>query len=72
VRWEFGTIQPSANLIHRYQSYNAFGEIASETDGNGNTTNLSYNTLGKMVRKLDPLAEITYANGYVATVRNLV
>ncbi|ALN60394.1 Rhs family protein [Lysobacter enzymogenes] len=72
VRWEFGTIQPSANLIHRYQSYNAFGEIASETDGNGNTTNLSYNTLGKMVKKLDPLAEITYANGYVATVRNLV
>ncbi|WP_168356190.1 deaminase domain-containing protein [Lysobacter enzymogenes] len=71
VRWEFGTIQPSANLIHRYQSYNAFGEIASETDGNGNTTDLIYNTLGKMVKKLDPLAEITYANGFRASVRNL-
>ncbi|WP_394539177.1 deaminase domain-containing protein [Lysobacter enzymogenes] len=72
VRWEFGTIQPSANLIHRYQSYNAFGEIASETDGNGNTTDLRYNTLGKMVKKLDPLAEITYANGFKTSVRNSV
>ncbi|ALN89264.1 hypothetical protein [Lysobacter gummosus] len=64
VRWEFGTIQPSANLIHRYQSYNAFGEIANETDGRGNATTLIYNTLGKMVRKTDPEAWITRANGF--------
>ncbi|WP_124553669.1 LysM peptidoglycan-binding domain-containing protein [Methylophilus methylotrophus] len=51
------------NNIQRTQSYNAFGEIVSETDGRGNVTSYTYNTMGAMVKKTDPTVSITLANG---------
>lgn len=64
ARWVYEVPQASDRVIHRKQTYNAFGEIASETDGNDGTTTLSYNTLGKLVRKTDPKVRVTRANGY--------
>ena len=40
--------------ITRSQTYNAFGEVVQEIDGNGHITDLSYNTQGKLVQKQDP------------------
>ncbi|PKB13885.1 LysM peptidoglycan-binding domain-containing protein [Janthinobacterium sp. 64] len=49
--------------IHRQQAYNAFGEIASETDGQDNVVALSYNTAGKLTRKEAPMTTIALENG---------
>jgi|GEM_PF-475336 YD repeat-containing protein len=49
--------------IHRQQAYNAFGEIASETDGRNNVVTLSYNTAGKLTRKEAPMTTIALENG---------
>ncbi|MED5595887.1 GH-E family nuclease [Janthinobacterium sp. P210006] len=49
--------------IHRQQAYNAFGEIASETDGRNNVVTLSYNTAGKLTRKDAPMTTIALENG---------
>ncbi|MGY1490817.1 LysM peptidoglycan-binding domain-containing protein, partial [Methylobacillus pratensis] len=54
--------------IERKQSYNAFGEVESETDGRGNVTSFTYNTLGNLVLKRDPQVEATLANGYQQTI----
>jgi len=62
--WEIKNFEPSSLTIHRRQEYNAFGEIAREIDGRGNATTLSYNTLGKLTRKTDPLVWVTRANGF--------
>ncbi|QQP94346.1 LysM peptidoglycan-binding domain-containing protein [Lysobacter enzymogenes] len=62
--WEIKNFEPSSLTIHRRQEYNAFGEIAREIDGRGNATALSYNTLGKLTRKTDPLVWVTRANGF--------
>jgi YD repeat-containing protein len=51
--------------ILRRQSYNAFGEVLNETDGNGNVTSFAYNTMGKLIRKTDPQVSITTASGQV-------
>jgi YD repeat-containing protein len=53
--------------IHLKQSYNAFGEVIQEIDGNGNATDFTYNTLGKMLLKRDPKTDITLSNGFVQT-----
>ena len=67
--------------IHRLQSFNAFGEIASETSGRYNpgstdpyynsksnwTTNFTYNTEGKLIRKSNPLVDVTDENGVTST-----
>ncbi|MEZ0604617.1 LysM peptidoglycan-binding domain-containing protein [Paraburkholderia sp. IW21] len=50
--------------IDRRQTHNAFGEVSSETDGNGNTTVLQYNSLGNLVLKREPAVSVTLANGY--------
>ncbi len=56
----------SSNLaVRRKQEVNAFGEVISETDGNGNRTDLEYNTLGKLTRKTDPTVSVTLVNGFV-------
>lgn len=66
VEW---VIQPSSkdSVIVRKQSYNAFGEIDSETDGRLNVTHFKYNTLGLLVEKQDPITSITLANGFIKT-----
>ena len=72
----------AAYTIHRQQTHNAFGEIASETDGRGYsegnankalrdqyTTTLEYNTQGQLTRKIAPQVQITLANGYQQLAR---
>ncbi|KAG9609068.1 hypothetical protein KCV01_g4047, partial [Aureobasidium melanogenum] len=69
VHWVVGGINNRQATVHRSQAWNAFGEIVSETDGNGHTTDLAYNTLGKLTTRTEAAVTITYANGYQALVR---
>jgi len=41
------------------KSYNAFGEVASETDGRGYTTTYTYNTMGKVTAQILPQVDST-------------
>jgi YD repeat-containing protein len=65
--YEAGSTSTEA-LIHHNQHYNAFGEVDAETDARNYTTNLAYNTLGKMVRKDDPSVSVTLANGFQSVI----
>ncbi|MHA3081857.1 LysM peptidoglycan-binding domain-containing protein [Acinetobacter sp. ANC 5383] len=65
TKWTINGSGSEQNQIIRSQSYNAFGEIISETDGNGNTTTLSYNTLGKLTKKTSPKVDIRKTDGSV-------
>lgn len=59
----------STQTLTRSQSYNAFGEVASETDARGYTTNYTYNTMGRVTRKEAPSVGVTAENGAVTTLR---
>ncbi|WP_390342926.1 hypothetical protein ACFJIS_21260 [Variovorax boronicumulans] len=54
--------------IQRRQTYDAFGQIDSETDGRTNITSLVYNALGQLIDKRGPATSITLANGQKQTV----
>ena len=69
VYWYISISPDPAVKIDRTQSYNAFGEIASETDGRGYTTNLSYNVEGKLVAKQDPFVTSVDEYNSPTTVR---
>ncbi|WP_447726042.1 phage tail tip lysozyme [Sphingomonas koreensis] len=45
------------------REYNAFGEVVSETDTFGKTTSLTYNAMGRLLRKEGPAVEVTYEHG---------
>ncbi len=45
------------------RSYNAFGEVATETDARGYTITYTYNAMGRMVRSESPGVQITNENG---------
>lgn len=64
-KWMINGSGSEQNQIIRRQDHNAFGEIISETDGNGNTIALSYNTLGKLTEKKLPTVDIRKADGSV-------
>jgi YD repeat-containing protein len=51
------------------RSYNGFGEVASETDVLNNTTNYTYNVMGRLVRSESPTVQITNENGGTQYVR---
>jgi YD repeat-containing protein len=55
------------NTIKRSQAYNAFGQVATETDGRGNVTSYAYNTMGAMTKKIATAVSITKENGEVTT-----
>jgi YD repeat-containing protein len=67
--WVITGVESTTNVIRRRQTYNAFGEVDSETDGRNNTTNLYYNTLGALVRRLDPTTDVTGENGVTTRAR---
>lgn len=46
--------------IHRSRSYNAFGEVVSETDPRGYVTDFIYNTMGRIIEQRRP--EVAYTN----------
>jgi YD repeat-containing protein len=56
-------------LIRHQRSYNAFGEVASETDARGNVTNYTYNTMGRVIKKENPTVSVTAENGGISSVR---
>lgn len=58
-RLSAGTVQ---NLTSS-RSYNAFGDVVSETNAAGATTTYSYNNIGRMIRSEGPTVEITLENG---------
>ncbi|KAK47825.1 hypothetical protein BG58_41110 [Caballeronia jiangsuensis] len=68
IKWVIGGLNQTDITVHRSQTHNAFGEVSSETDGNGNVTTLSYNTKGYLTSKADPLTIVTLANGYVTSM----
>jgi YD repeat-containing protein len=53
--------------ITHSRTYNAFGEVVSETDANLNTTLFKYNTLGKLIERDDPAVSWTDENGTITT-----
>jgi YD repeat-containing protein len=69
IRWALDTATASQFLIHRSQNHNAFGDISSETDGRGNTTDLVYNTEGKLTQKIAPLVGVTNETGVTTNAR---
>lgn len=50
------------------RTYNAFGEVASETAPNGGVTTFTYNTLGKAITVQRPQVSITTETGTTQTV----
>jgi YD repeat-containing protein len=47
--------------------YDAFGDVIQSTDGNGNVTNYTYSTLGKMLTRQLPSVSYTQSNGTVSS-----
>jgi YD repeat-containing protein len=47
------------------QTYNAFGEVATQTDAAGNMTTLAYNTMGRVIQKTMPQVSYTDESGAV-------
>lgn len=50
------------------QAFNAFGDVTSQTDARGNTTNYSYDALGDMVQKTAPQVTVVGENGVATSV----
>ncbi|HEX8623379.1 MAG TPA: LysM peptidoglycan-binding domain-containing protein [Allosphingosinicella sp.] len=51
------------------RTYNAFGEVATETDARGFTTDFVYNTMGRLAQKLNPTVSYTTESGAVGSAR---
>ncbi|MDK2124358.1 polymorphic toxin-type HINT domain-containing protein [Parachitinimonas caeni] len=69
LKWVIDGVGKHDVAIHRKQAHNAFGEISSETDGLGRTTELVYNTLGKLIEKRAPETSVTGENGFTYRIR---
>lgn len=50
-------------MLTTARSYNAFGEVVTETDANLNAITYTYNTMGRMIRSESPAVEIKGENG---------
>ena len=59
----------AAQTLTTHRSYNAFGEVVSETNALGATVDYSYNTMGKLIRTESPTVSITLENGTAVNVR---
>jgi YD repeat-containing protein len=61
LRWLSLTVSQGLvhdNIIHRRQTYNAFGEIATQTDGRLNRTDFVYNDLGQLTARIQPTTKV--------------
>ena len=54
-----GTLYNLTSLV----SYDAFGDVISQTDARGNTTRFQYNTEGRLTAQIDPTVSIASGNG---------
>ncbi len=64
--------QLSASVTDQFvtsRTYNAFGEIASETNALGATLDYSYNNSGRLIKSESPTVSITLDNGTQQNVR---
>ncbi len=52
----------TSTIVHS-RTYNAFGEVLSETDARGNVTNYTYNTEGKVTQRQLPAVNYTDESG---------
>ncbi|MFV1922206.1 MAG: LysM peptidoglycan-binding domain-containing protein [Methylotenera sp.] len=72
TNWVWNNPSATTATISREQTYNAFGEIASEINhrdaNNIFTTTYTYNALGNLTRKQDPTVSITTETGQVQDV----
>ncbi|MEQ1551118.1 hypothetical protein, partial [Sphingorhabdus sp.] len=59
----------TTQTLTRSQTYNAFGEVASETDARGFATNYSYNNMGRVTQKQSPYVNVTSENGVTSSIR---
>lgn len=62
-KWQINDAQDESKQIIRSQTYNAFGEIDAERDGNGNVATMVYNTMGKLIEKHLPETDVTSKKG---------
>ena len=51
------------------RQYNAFGEVIAEIDALGHRADLGYNTMGKLLVRIDPQTSATQDNGTVQSLR---
>jgi|GEM_PF-1247577 len=51
--------------LYSSKTYNAFGEVTSTTDQNNAVTSYQYNTLGKIIRKINPAVKADNDRSYV-------
>lgn len=63
------TATTTTQTLVRSRTYTAFGDTASETDARGNTTNYSYDVMGRMTVKQAPTVNVTGENGVVTAMR---
>ena len=49
------------------RAYDAFGDVTSESDANGNTIDYTYNTMGRRIKVESPEVEVVGENGQVVT-----
>ena len=68
---EEGRELDSANVqdITSSRSYNGFGEVASETNALGHTTDYDYNNIGRQIKVEAPSVSVTAENGAVTNER---
>ena len=68
------TSSGTSNIV-KTRTYNAFGEVKSETDARGNaagsgfTYDFSYNTMGRLIQKQSPTVSATAENGGASNLR---
>lgn len=63
-----GSSFTTANLVNS-RAYNAYGEVLSETDARGYTTDFSYNTMGRLIQKQSPSVSTTSESGSTTSAR---
>lgn len=59
----------TTTTIVRSTSYNAFGEVTSQTDARGGVTDFTYNTLGRIIEQKSPQVAWTNEAGGVTNAR---
>jgi YD repeat-containing protein len=68
AQWQLNNNVAPAAYAGSSQTFTAFGDVASQTDANGNTTNFYYNVLGNLIRKVAPSVTSVGENGVGSTV----
>lgn len=68
--WQLSTAALPAAYTDSFQTFNAFGDILTQTDANGKTTSFTYNDLGKLTQKAGPQVSVVSETGAVSTTAN--